>query len=236
MLPNTKQWDIGKINSLFSEEVVKSILAVPLLEVVKDDKLIWDHERDGVYSVRSGYRKVMKIRRVDTRPGGMSLMKESRQTAGKMAVLIGSMWQNRNNYVWNESKLSAQQVGIQAAQLWHDWAMIHGCLDDEQTQQQQQTTVQTAIKWKQPPPGYLKCNVDASFYDTAEATGWGWCLRDYRGRFVLAGTNLMYTKLNILEGEAMAIKEALEKFMQRDLTRVIFESDSKVVVNAIHSR
>ncbi|MCI35071.1 hypothetical protein A2U01_0056292, partial [Trifolium medium] len=74
----------------------------------------------------------------------------------------------------------AQQVGMQAAQLWHDWAMIQGCLDDEQQLQQQQTAVQTALQWQQPPPGYLKCNVDASFYDTAEPTEWGWCLRDYR--------------------------------------------------------
>ncbi|MCH90758.1 hypothetical protein A2U01_0011680, partial [Trifolium medium] len=40
----------------------------------------------------------------------------------------------------------------------------------------------------------------------------------------------MHTKLN-----AMAIKEAVEDIMQRGLSHVIFESDSKVVVDAIHS-
>jgi hypothetical protein len=40
--------------------------------------------------------------------------KYSRQTIGKAAVLIWSIWQNRNNYVWNDSKLSAQQVEMQA--------------------------------------------------------------------------------------------------------------------------
>ncbi|GAU16129.1 hypothetical protein TSUD_339990 [Trifolium subterraneum] len=125
---------------------------------------------------------------------------------------------------------------MQAAQLWHDWAMIQGCLDDEQLLQQQQTAAQTVVQWQHPPPGYLKCNVDASFYDAAATTGWGWCLRDCRVRFILAGTNLMHTKLNTLEGEAMALKEALEEMMQKGLSYVIFESDSKVVVDAIHSR
>ncbi|PNX74137.1 cytochrome p450, partial [Trifolium pratense] len=115
---------------------------------------------------------------------------------------------------------------MQAAQLWHDWAMIQGILEDEQLLQHQQSAAEPAVHWQQPPPGFMKCNVDASFYDTAEATGWGWCLRDYRGRFILAGTNLMHTKLKTLEGEAMGNKEAIEEMMQRGLSYVIFESDS----------
>ncbi|PNY16450.1 cytochrome p450 [Trifolium pratense] len=110
--------------------------------------------------------------------------------------------------------------------------MIQGFHEDEQQLQQQNQ----AIQWQQPPPEFMKCNVDASFYDTAEATGWEWCLRDYQGRFILAGSNLVHTKLNTLEGEAMGIKEAIEEIMQRGLSYVIFESDSKVVVDAIHSR
>jgi hypothetical protein len=63
-------------------------------------------------------------------------------------------------------------------------------------------------------------------------------VRDYRGRIILAGTNLMNTKLNTLEEEAMAIKEAkIEVIMvQRGLSHVILESDSKIVVDAISSR
>jgi ribonuclease HI len=39
-----------------------------------------------------------------------------------------------------------------------------------------------------------------------------------------------------LEGEAMALKEAMEAVMYRGLSHVIFESDSKLVVDAISSR
>jgi ribonuclease HI len=46
----------------------------------------------------------------------------------------------------------------------------------------------------------------------------------------------MQTQLNTLEGEAIAIKEAMSELMQRGLSCVIFESDSKIVVDAISSR
>jgi hypothetical protein len=62
LLPNIKKWDEDKIISLFPLEVAHDILAVPLLEVVKEDKLIWKGEKDGRYSVRSGYRNYMKHR------------------------------------------------------------------------------------------------------------------------------------------------------------------------------
>ncbi|MCI58094.1 hypothetical protein A2U01_0079347, partial [Trifolium medium] len=55
---------------------------------------------------------------------------------------------------------------------------------------QQPTIQQTATQWLPPCPDFLKCNVDARFYDAAGITAWGWCLRDNRGRFILAGTNL----------------------------------------------
>jgi hypothetical protein len=52
-----KRWDVDKINSLFPIEVAHDIVAVPLLEVVTEDRLVWKEEKDGMYSVRSGYRK-----------------------------------------------------------------------------------------------------------------------------------------------------------------------------------
>jgi hypothetical protein len=70
MLPNSKQWDVVKIKSLFSDQEAKKILAVPLLNTVEVDKLIWNEENDGIYSVRSGYRKLMKEKYLSIGPRG----------------------------------------------------------------------------------------------------------------------------------------------------------------------
>jgi hypothetical protein len=248
---------LDKINSLFSDEVVNSILAVPLVELVSEDKLIWSEEKDGVYSVRSGYRKLMRERckgygprqgeewsciwKILAPPKAKHLIwrickeclptrtrlrnrhvqcpiecpfclshyedekhlffdcvaakeawqamglfhiiqarlhqfvsarnlifdicrYENKDIAGKAATLLWLMWQNRNNLVWNDNNSSAQQIGIQAAQFWHQWAMVNRRLDEQQQHVQQQTTVSTIEQWQPPPIGYLKCSVDASFF------------------------------------------------------------------------
>jgi ribonuclease HI len=303
----------------------------------QEDKLIWDEESDGVYSVKSGYRKLMRERDGRWRPrareewgrlwkvqappkakhflwrickeclptrvrlrsrhvqcpqecplclaependehiffncdnsieawSAMGIEQiihprlnflhnvrefifdvcchESKQIAGKMAMLLWSIWQNRNNMVWNNNKLNARQIGMQAAQAWNEWALVRGLLDDEQQQhamQQQTAPVAQQIaaphvyQWQPPFPGYLKCNVDASFYNAAGVTGGGWCLRDHRGHFILAGTHSIIGRLTTLEGEAMALKEAMCEVKQIGFSHVMFESDSKSVVDAITS-
>jgi ribonuclease HI len=162
-------------------------------------------------------------------------MQESDIAASRTATLMWFIWQNRNNNVWNDSSSNAHQLGTQAATYWNQWAAIHRLLEDQQ-QREQPTTVSANLgQWQQPPHGSLKCNVDASFFTAAASTGWGWVLRDYHGQFILAGTNLISSPLSVVEGEAMALIETMEEVIQRGLF-VIFESDSKLVVDAISSK
>jgi ribonuclease HI len=100
---------------------------------------------------------------------------------------------------------------------------------------QQQDAGLDVQQWIPPCQGYVKCNVDASFYNTAGATGWGRCLRDHRGRFILAESNVIQGRLNTIEGEAMTMREAIQEVMQRGFTHMIFESDSQIVIDVISS-
>ncbi|MCI80132.1 hypothetical protein A2U01_0101403, partial [Trifolium medium] len=54
----------------------------------------------------------------------------------------------------------------------------------QQQQQQQQIT-----QWQNPQFGWFKCNVDAGFYNDANKTTAGWCLRDHAGQYVMAGSS-----------------------------------------------
>jgi ribonuclease HI len=60
-------------------------------------------------------------------------------------------------------------------------------------------------------------------------------LRDAHGGFKLAGSNIVPTTFSVIEGEAMALMEAMEEVIHRGFPYVIFESDSKLVVDAIYS-
>jgi hypothetical protein len=73
-------------------------------------------------------------------------------------------------------------------------------------------------------------------YATADATDSGWCLNDHQGRFILAGSNVINWKHDIIERETMAMKKDISEMIQRCLSRVRFESDSQIVIDAILSR
>ncbi|PNX60784.1 cytochrome p450 [Trifolium pratense] len=54
------------------------------------------------------------------------------------------------------------------------------------------------------------------------------------GRFVLAGSSWIQRTVSIIEGEALALYEAMKQVEQRGLSNVIFETDAKCVADAIH--
>ncbi|MCI78886.1 hypothetical protein A2U01_0100157, partial [Trifolium medium] len=53
-------------------------------------------------------------------------------------------------------------------------------------------------------------------------------------QFVLAGTSWIHGKYSVIEGKSIALLEAMKEIEQKGLTNVIFETDSKSVVAAIH--
>ncbi|KAK2355332.1 hypothetical protein QL285_092752 [Trifolium repens] len=82
--------------------------------------------------------------------------------------------------------------------------------------------------------GWYKCNVDAAFHKNLNKTSTGWCLRDHIGRFVMAETTWIDGSCSIVQGESIALLEALKAMNQRGYSHVIFETDSKNVVDAVH--
>jgi ribonuclease HI len=53
------------------------------------------------------------------------------------------------------------------------------------------------------------------------------------GRFTTAKTNWIDGNCSVVEGESIALIEALRAMEQRDITHVIIETDSKSIVDSI---
>jgi ribonuclease HI len=119
-----------------------------------------------------------------------------------------------------------------AHQSWTDWLQVQHLRSHVAGSNEQQ---HHEANWQKTPVGCFKCNMDAGFHNGANKTSAGWILRNYIGNFVLAGTAWYQGKWSIIEGEAMALLEAMRTMEQNGITHVIFESDSKNVVEAIHS-
>jgi ribonuclease HI len=175
---------------------------------------------------------------------------ESVEVAGAVAMTLWCLWNNRNNCVWNGIKHTAKEVASRAAHMLHDWRAIN-LLQQHNTQTvfavlhnsqpssslvpnpHQLVNNSDPPRWQRPRPDWWKCNVDASFIQGPYATGLGWCIRNSNGSFIVAGTNSHKHHFTVPEGEALAILEALRVASSRGWSNIIFESDSKVVVDAI---
>ncbi|PNX71244.1 ribonuclease H, partial [Trifolium pratense] len=155
---------------------------------------------------------------------------EDKETAGMFAMLAWVLWNNRNNMVWNDTNEPGRSLGIKARVLWEEWNSVQQVQQGHSRHEQQQHTT----RWQTPDPGWYKCNVDAGFHQAINKTSTGWVLRDDRGRFVMAETTWMEGNCSIMEGESIALIKALETLSQRGISKVIFETDSKSVVDAVH--
>ncbi|XP_058765928.1 uncharacterized protein LOC131639449 [Vicia villosa] len=272
------KWNMGVIRDLFDCVGAEEIIFVPLVEDVIADRLVWTEEKDGQYSVRSGYRVWKSIKKcyiqenhevncqglwsilapprvrikqhhVPCRictgclpsrvrlkqhhvpcpstcqfcevseeddwhvffgcPGTNScwtsanlhdtvapLINHSddikslilkvcsvvdRKVAGRFAIMIETLWQNRNNFIWNNKKEEASKLGWLAFHRWQDWFLAQ------------------------------------NFQDREAGVAWD------------VGT------LSVLEAEAMALKEAIQGALAFNLDHIVFASDSQKVVQAIQS-
>ncbi|XP_045802597.1 uncharacterized protein LOC123896226 [Trifolium pratense] len=122
-----------------------------------------------------------------------------------------------------------EAAGLKASHFWEDWFSVQQVQYGGSQYNQQQP-----LMWQKPNYGWYKCNVDAGFHKEISKTSAGRCLCDHMRRFVMAETTWVEGNCTILEGESIAILNALETLGQRGLSNVIFETDFKSEVDAIH--
>jgi hypothetical protein len=67
--------------------------------------------------------------------------------------------------VYSEIKISARQVKMQAESMWKEWSAINGLEGHQPSTVALQSAAGHVIDhWIPPRQGYMKCNIDASFY------------------------------------------------------------------------
>ncbi|XP_017256601.1 uncharacterized protein LOC108226171 [Daucus carota subsp. sativus] len=90
-------------------------------------------------------------------------------------------------------------------------------------------------QWCPPPEGWIKINIDASCRQDSEYVGVGCVVRNERGEFLRARTTLVQGRSYAREAEALSLKEALSWVKTWRTQKCIFESDAKLLVDAIHA-
>ncbi|GAU36186.1 hypothetical protein TSUD_274640 [Trifolium subterraneum] len=320
-----KAWNIVKVRNLFSKDVAEKILETPLVSSVREDKVVWEEERNGCYSVKSGYKLAMRYiigsdkyhvmgnwngiwkaqaphkarhllwrlcrgclptrsrlleRRVECtlncpvcdeeiedelhvffrcavardswsaaslssvlhnatyqQTNAMDRIfaicsNESSDTVGRVAMLLWCIWHNRNDKLWNDNVQMPRQIRRHAFDASNDWYSVHKL----QSNNVSGNTEADLVRWEKPALDWVKCNVDVAFVSGSGRTSMGLCFRDNSGHFMADMTQWQQTVISSVEGEAWALLLAMEEARYRGLDRVQFESDSKVLIEAIHMK
>ncbi|KAH0972719.1 hypothetical protein GBA52_024875 [Prunus armeniaca] len=56
LFTSSSQWNVPLLKDIFWDEEVEAILEIPLVSMASHDCLLWHYERNGMYSVKSGYQ------------------------------------------------------------------------------------------------------------------------------------------------------------------------------------
>lgn len=323
-LPN-KCLNVQVIGAIFEEEDAARILDVPIFKETVVDRLAWKFNKQGSYSVRSGYRLCMEVfsdqeqlkvaadwsklwhldvppkvktflwrscrdclpTRVKLRTRGVNCSsicavcnaalettwhslitcpsaKECWEQLGiwnfidshllvcenfrelffalvlvldavqvkRFVMTLWSTWTKRNTNLWEGRSETRAEVIHRGQTLYYMWELAQNTRNHHVVGVEQTPPI---VKWISPPPGVVKCNLDAAFDPGSSTTGFGLCLRVAGGHFWLAKMEYTQPLLSVMEGETMALLIGLRWLANMGLDHAIFETDCKGLVDRLHS-
>lgn len=89
--------------------------------------------------------------------------------------------------------------------------------------------------WSKPSAGWVKVNIDAACPPGCDFVAVACVVRDGCGSFLRARSNIIIGVRTPKEAEAMSMREALSWVKNWRITQCVFESDSKLLIDAIHA-
>ncbi|KAE8767904.1 Elongation factor 1-alpha [Hordeum vulgare] len=92
---------------------------------------------------------------------------------------------------------------------------------------------QTPQRWRPPPDDMIKINTDGSFVPGQEGSGWGVIARDAAGEVVAARPGRQDHVHDAFASEVYALAHAISFAAELGLVRVIFETDSSLLLEAM---
>ncbi|XP_074347093.1 uncharacterized protein LOC141685916 [Apium graveolens] len=153
----------------------------------------------------------------------------------KVCTVLHGIWDCRNKQVW-EGKVVPGRVAMDCSiKMLQDWkkAKARGATVEVSHNPYIACNLRN---WKAPEDGEYKVNVDDSWFQGADSFSIAIVLGNYCGTFVEGRTVALLQAMDVLEDEALGIREALSWVKNMEERKVTVESDSLVAVNAINGQ
>ncbi|XP_073126761.1 uncharacterized protein [Henckelia pumila] len=156
----------------------------------------------------------------------------SKSDIEKAAIVLWSIWNNRNDAVWNGKQNSSINIFHSAMKTFFLW------FQDNQKRifNSPPRTQQSDSKWIKPPRQFLKCNVDAAIFNSPPRMGFGCIIRDSMGEAIAAVHGCFPGVFDPRTAEALSIREALSWLKDLSYSDIMVESDALTLIEALKKR
>ncbi|EEF43404.1 conserved hypothetical protein [Ricinus communis] len=146
-------------------------------------------------------------------------------TCAKMALVCGSLWNQRNHWVWNKQSNTTYGVISPANQLLEQRTRAQSA--DEEIAPPLGHNTDVTRKWTKPELGWLKINTDTALFLKQGRIGLGCVVRDSNGRMIMARSERRVGRFTAREAEALSMKEALSYMKDYQMDKCFFELDAQ---------
>ncbi|XP_074290521.1 uncharacterized protein LOC141617235 [Silene latifolia] len=251
--PNGIDWDEEKLNFFFlpfERERIKNIQISPNRP---SDIWFWGLEKDGVYTVRSAYRRDCGVAKwvwdglgvdgpmdgcaSDVKEWVEACWKDIGETeCVKMMVGCWATWEHRNRVIFDNITVEPNFIVTRAKDVIHEGVgECDGEVKDRGRAAGSRVRGEQGEGWRKPRDGYVKLNVDASVKE-GEGTTTGVVCRDAGGE-VLWGMSIgREQQWEVHIAEACAVLDDLEEAARRGIQFLEVESDCLQVIEAIKGK
>ncbi|KAG7534826.1 Reverse transcriptase domain [Arabidopsis thaliana x Arabidopsis arenosa] len=244
---NGREWRWELLNLMFSEDDRKRIEAIRPGGSSTKDRYTWDYAKTGQYSVKSGYWVLTQI--LNKRSSSQEVVQPSLdplyQKIWKLEAppkyhptlayepklipwLLWRLWKNINDLTFKGKEQDALTLVSKAGEDADEWERRK---EDREARKLPAMDPQPQVKWKSPPQGWVKCNVDGAWPRAGDHCGIGWVLRNVNGEVLWLGARALRRTQTVLEVEAEALRWAVVNMHKFNYRKVIFESDSQELIS-----
>ena len=147
--------------------------------------------------------------------------------------ILWRIWKSRNVLIFQQKSIHWERV-IQLAQ---DDGKEWNLQNNDQTRMKYGNTNgrSMASRWRKPPLGWVKCNVDGSFSAQQQRSTAGWVIRDSNGTYKGAGQANGNNVNNALESELQALFIAMQNCWSKGYRKVQFENDCSKMIKILNN-
>ncbi|XP_062028809.1 uncharacterized protein LOC133744779 [Rosa rugosa] len=255
----TGQWNTALVRDNFSVEEAAAILAIPLSSREVDDRFAWHLEKNGKFTVKTAYRFSFstsssrspfeltvgatfwkKMWKVCYNPHAMHYnilewfnfcAKELLlRSLGDLMYLLWGVWKERNCRVWEHKSSQVGEVLIKVISRLNEFR-FHNLKTEPSG-----VRTHMVVRWKPPPVGWFKVNVDGAYNYASRRGSGGFVIRDFQGTMVAGGGKVLPGLMSPEHAEARACSLAAQFVVEHDYLPAILETDSQIVYNHLITR